>query len=93
MRRLGAGPKGAMGRGGRMLGIGLRYERLRWRRHRGQLLWSARVRVELEILYLTEEDILVHNGLLGKPAEVAGFGGVRRGYLFLYACPGEVDIE
>jgi hypothetical protein len=93
VRRLGAGPKGAMGRGERRLGTGLRYERLRWRRHRGQLPWSARVRTELETLYLTKEDILVHNGLLGKPAEVAGFGRVRRGYLFLYTCPGEVDIK
>jgi hypothetical protein len=50
-------------------------------------------RVELETVCLTEEDILVHNRLLREPAEVAGFGRVGRGYLFLYACPGEVDVK
>jgi hypothetical protein len=42
---------------------------------------------------LTEEEVLVNDGLLGKTAEVAGFGRVGGWGLLLYSSPGEVDVE
>lgn len=71
MRRLGGSRGGGGGRGGRRLGSGLRCGRRGWRRSRGRLDSSASCLKECIVVILTEEDVLVDYGLLGKAAEVA----------------------
>jgi hypothetical protein len=56
-------------------------------------VWLVWIRGVLRGVCLTKEDVLVDDGLLGKAAEVVGFGRVGRGDMLLYSCPGEVDVK